>query len=112
MKYALCLANDGRILSATFVEYATDESVLVDELPDSPITDYRYVDEEYIYDPIDTTKVDNMNRIVELKQKLFDTDYNILKIVEGAATIDEMSDIIAERSKWRKEINELEKDLG
>jgi hypothetical protein len=52
------------------------------------------------------------NRILELKQKLADTDYNILKIVEGAATIDEKADIIAQRALWRKEINELEKELG
>jgi hypothetical protein len=52
------------------------------------------------------------NRILELKQKLADTDYNILKIVEGAATIDEKADIIAQRASWRKEINELEKELG
>lgn len=51
-------------------------------------------------------------RIAELKQKLFDTDYNILKIVEGAATLTEKADIIAQRAQWRKEINELERELG
>lgn len=50
-------------------------------------------------------------RIAELKQKLYDTDYNIIKIVEGAATLEEKADIIAERALWRKEINELEKLL-
>ena len=51
-------------------------------------------------------------RIADLKQKLSDTDYNILKIVEGAATLTEKADIIAQRALWRKEINELEKELG
>lgn len=51
-------------------------------------------------------------RIAELKQKLFDTDYNVIKIVEGAATLTEMADIIAQRALWRKEINELEEELG
>ena len=52
-----------------------------------------------------------IQRITTLKQKLSETDYNILKIVEGAATLTEMASIIAQRALWRKEINELEKDL-
>lgn len=51
-------------------------------------------------------------RILELKQNLFDTDYNILKIVEGASTLTEMAEIVTKRAQWRKEINELEKELG
>lgn len=50
-------------------------------------------------------------RIAELKQNLFATDYNILKIVEGAAALSEMAAIIAQRAQWRKEINELERKL-
>ena len=48
------------------------------------------------------------NRIAELKQLLRDTDFKILKIVEGAATLAECASVIAERASWRKEINELE----
>ena len=51
-------------------------------------------------------------KIEELKKKLADTDYNIIKVMEGAATLDEMTDVIANRALWRKEINELEKELG
>ena len=51
-------------------------------------------------------------RIAELKGKLFDTDYKILKIVEGASTISEMTDVIKQRAAWRKEINELERDIA
>lgn len=47
-------------------------------------------------------------RIAELKQMLSDTDYNILKIVEGATTLSECAEVIRKRAKWRKEINELE----
>ena len=50
-------------------------------------------------------------RIAELKAKLYDTDYNILKIVEGAATLSDTAEIIKKRAAWRKEINELEKEL-
>lgn len=51
-------------------------------------------------------------RVAELKGKLFDTDYNILKIVEGASTISEMAGVIKQRAAWRKEINELERDIA
>lgn len=47
-------------------------------------------------------------RIGELKQFLQETDYNILKIVEGAATLTECAEIIKKRAAWRKEINDLE----
>lgn len=49
-------------------------------------------------------------RIAELKQQLLNTDYHILKIVEGAATLKECAEVIAKRAAWRREINELEKE--
>lgn len=49
-----------------------------------------------------------INRIEELKQKLQDTDFHILKIVEGAKTLADCEEIIAKRASWREEINELE----
>lgn len=52
-----------------------------------------------------------LSKIAELKQKLTDTDYNIIKIVEGSATLSEMANIIKQRKMWRAEINELEKQL-
>lgn len=51
-------------------------------------------------------------RITELKTLLSDTDYNILKIVEGAATLAEMASVITKRASWRKEINELEAQIA
>lgn len=54
MKYALNLAEDGRILSATFEKHAPEDAVLVDELPEGNIADYLYVGGEYVYDPIQT----------------------------------------------------------
>ena len=47
-------------------------------------------------------------RIEELKQMLQDTDYHILKVVEGALTLADCEEIMAKRASWRKEINELE----
>ena len=50
-------------------------------------------------------------KIEELKQKLADTDYVIIKIAEGSATKEEYSDVIKERKEWREKINALEKEI-
>lgn len=50
--YALNLAEDGRILSATYPEYAPEDAVVVDALPDDDIADYLYIDGEFVYDPL------------------------------------------------------------
>lgn len=52
MKYALNLADDGRILSATYEKYAPIGAVIVDELPSGNVVDYRYVNGQYVYEPI------------------------------------------------------------
>lgn len=57
-KFALNLGEDGRILSATYEEYATEGMPIVDSLPagetaeENDISNYKYVDSEYIYDPL------------------------------------------------------------
>lgn len=51
------------------------------------------------------------SQIAELKQKLDDTDYAIIKIAEGVATIDEYADLIEQRKLWRNEINKLENEI-
>lgn len=52
MNFALNLAEDGRILSVTFEKYAPDDAVVVDEFPEGNVADYRYVDGEFVHDPI------------------------------------------------------------
>ena len=59
-----------------------------------------------------TQKELNSFRIEELKQKLNETDYCVLKIAEGSATHDDYSEIIAKRREWRKEINNLEESTN
>ena len=60
------------------------------------------------YVPDKPQSVINSERIAELKQKLADTDYIVVKIAEGSATKEEYSEKILERKEWRLEINELE----
>lgn len=55
-----------------------------------------------------TEKELDQQEILNLKRKLSETDYCIIKIMEGSATTGEYSDIISERKKWRQMINELE----
>lgn len=50
--------------------------------------------------------------IEELKDKLTASDYAVIKIAEGAATIEEYADLIAQRAAWRFRINELEAQLA
>lgn len=57
-----------------------------------------------------TAKEIARRRVEELKQMLADTDFQILKIVEGAATLSECAEVIRNRAKWRKEINQIEEE--
>ena len=47
-------------------------------------------------------------RIAELKAKLSETDYIVIKIAEGEATQEEYAEVLTSRKAWRAEINELE----
>lgn len=47
-------------------------------------------------------------RIGELKSLLASTDFHILKIIEGATTLQACAEIIKQRAAWRKEMNDLE----
>lgn len=50
--YALNLDTDKRILSATFDEFAPADQPRVETLPEGDITDYKYIDNEFVYDPL------------------------------------------------------------
>lgn len=52
MNYALNLADDGRILSVTYAKYAPAGAMIVEVLPVGNVADYRFVDGEFVYDPI------------------------------------------------------------
>ena len=52
MRYALNLGKDGRVLSVTYEKYATEDMPLVDSIPEGNVADYRYVDGEFIHDPL------------------------------------------------------------
>lgn len=57
MLYALNLGEDGRVLSATYPKYAPEDAVTVEALPEGDISDYRYADGEFVYDPLPEPEV-------------------------------------------------------
>ena len=52
MRYALNLNNENRILSVTFEKYAAKNNILVDTLPEGNVIDYKYINNEYVYEPL------------------------------------------------------------
>lgn len=52
MMFALNLGENGRVLSATLPEYAPVNAATVEALPDGDIYEYRYVDGDFIHDPL------------------------------------------------------------
>lgn len=50
--YSLNLDSDNRIFSACICLEGQEYINIVDTLPESDITDYKYVDGEYVYDPL------------------------------------------------------------
>lgn len=50
--YSLNLAEDGRILSACVCLAGQTYNNIIDALPDGDITDYKYIDGSYVYDPL------------------------------------------------------------
>ena len=50
--YSLNLDKDGRILSACICLEGFEYKNVVDTLPDGSISDYKYINDEYVYDPL------------------------------------------------------------
>lgn len=56
-------------------------------------------------------KLNNRNKIDELKQKLKDTDYIALKAFEGSISEAEFEPVKKQREEWRKEVDALLKQI-
>lgn len=82
-KYALNLDADGRILSATYESYAVAGMPVVDTLPDGYITDYKYVDGSYVYDPLPTPAVvptveeDTLSMLVDHEERIINLELGL-----------------------------------
>lgn len=88
--YALNLdPADKRILSATLEKYASLGMPIVETLPDGNLLDYRYIDSEYVYDPIP------MPDSYELASRR----YNVGELIEGQGKMFEVISIIPAGAK-------------
>ena len=64
--YALNIdAETGRILSATYPQYAPESAPQVAELPEGDLVDYLYQDGELVYDPIQREPVEETPSVEE-----------------------------------------------
>lgn len=76
----------------------------------------KFIDGQFVED--ETKKAEVLDRkakqarIAELKLKLQDTDYIYNSIREGGRSEEYYAEIIEQRKTWRKEIQELEAELG
>lgn len=52
--YSLNLSDENRILSACVCLEGFEYDNKVDTLPNGDINDYKYIDDEYVYDPLPT----------------------------------------------------------
>lgn len=70
----------------------------------------EHIDDKYVIVAIQglSDKELKLNEIRQLKEKLAASDYAIIKIAEGVATVEEYADLILQRGQWRTKINELE----
>lgn len=79
---------------------------------------YRYINEQWILDDEKSKKINEdssrmnesevkNNKIFDLKKKLLDTDYIVIKISEGVANKEDYEGLLKQRQMWRNEINEL-----
>ena len=62
-----------RVLSATYPQYATDDMPVVETLPEGNISDYLYLDGEFVCEP--TSKEEPEQTPSDFEQLRADVDY-------------------------------------
>lgn len=85
MRYALNIEKEtGRILSATFLQYASIDAAIVDILPEGNIADYLYKDNEYIYDPLPVIESpEESSATLEERVSALEESLTVTKILMG-----------------------------
>lgn len=81
--FALNIAEDGRVLSATFAEHAQGGMIEVDALPDGDIANYRLVDEEFVYDPLPPPDEEEIPTLESRMASLENAQKNILEAISS-----------------------------
>lgn len=87
------------------VEFANKYGYTIKEIKDSNPRKFQIVE------VIISEKELKLYRIEELKQKLFNTDYQAIKYAEGELSEEEYAPMRIQRKLWRDEINQLEEEV-
>ena len=91
-----------------------DVERVIDVVGQPYIAEHDEVEDILVYKPYTEQEIkviENNNRIIELKQKLAETDYKAIKYAEGELSVEEYAETKAQRRAWREEINKLEEEL-
>lgn len=91
-----------------------DVEKVIDVVGQPYIAEHDEVEDILVYKPYSEQEIKvikNNNRIIELKQKLQETDYKAIKYAEGELSLEEYAETKAQRRAWREEINKLEEEL-
>lgn len=116
MRLFVATGEAGRICCTSgvgSVEHGDIELDFPDDFDFAAQGEYRIVDGELVHDPLGPS---SWERIEELKTRLAETDYVVIKIAEAqssgvslqSADVERYEDIIEQRRAWRAEINSLE----
>lgn len=84
--YSLNLDADNRILSACVCLEGLEYTNVVDTLPDGDVSDYRYVDGEYVYDPLPKPEPTPAEPTAEsdMQEMIIDHEYRLTLLELGS----------------------------
>ena len=132
----ICDLSKGKLVSDTLIEHIPEQQEIqeqwhyrtikeypnggkdveqvIDVVGQPYIAEHDEVEDILVYKPYSEQEIKiikNNNRIIELKQKLQETDYKAIKYSEGELSAEEYAETKAQRRAWREEINKLEEEL-
>ena len=132
----ICDLSKGKLVSDTLIEHIPEQQEIqeqwhyetvkeysnggkdvekvIDVVGQPYIAEHDEVEDILVYKPYSEQEIkviNNNNRIIELKQKLQETDYKAIKYAEGELSVEEYAETKAQRRAWREEINKLEEEL-
>lgn len=81
--YALNLDTYGRILSVTYDEFVTDDMPRVETIPDGNVADYKYINNEYVYDPLPEPESEQVEPSIEDRIAQTEADIEFIAMMTG-----------------------------
>lgn len=82
--YALNLSDDGRILSATYPQFAPENATVVEELPEGNIYEYRYINGEFVHEPLPVEEnIEDPTEADDTAAMLVDHEYRLTLLELG-----------------------------